>query len=167
VTAPARGGGRQAGAGLSDERGIALALALFALAVIGALVGGTFFAGRLEQQSGGNVLFAVQAGEAAEAGLSDAVATVAAASLEGLPVGGAPLDLGTLTLAGGVSASRQVARLTGSLFLIRVRGVRQSAAGTTLAVRSVGLLVRLFPAADGADAEGVARLGERGWVQLY
>ena len=167
MTAPARGSGLQAGAGLNDERGIALALAVFALAVIGALISGTFFAGRLEQQSGHNVLYAVQAGEAAEAGLSDAVATVETATLEGLPVGGAPLVLGALTLGGGVSASGQVARLSNSLFLIRVRGVRQSAAGTTLAVRSLGLLVRLTPAADGAAAEGVARLGERGWVQLY
>ena len=30
---------------LSDERGIALAVAIFALVVIGALVAGTFFAG--------------------------------------------------------------------------------------------------------------------------
>lgn len=151
-----------------DERGIALAIAVFALAVIGALVGGAFFAGRLEQQTGQNVFFAVQAGEAAEAGLSDAIATVAAATLEGLPVGGAPLDLGALTLAGDVSASRQVTRLTGNLFLIRVRGVRYSAAGTTLAVRSLGLLVRLGAAADSAaDSSRVVRLSQRGWVQLY
>ena len=156
-----------AGAGL-NERGIALAFAVFALAVIGALVGSAFFAGRLEQQSGQNTLFAVQAGEVAEAGLSDAMATVAASTLEGLPVGGAPHDLGTLTLAGGVSASRQVVRLTGNLFLIRVRGVRHSAAGTTLAVRSLGLLVRLGAAADSAaDSGRVARLDQRGWIQLY
>jgi len=168
VSALSRGSGGGAGAGLNDERGIALAIAVFALAVIGALVGGTFFAGRLEQQSGRNTLFAVQAGEVAEAGLSDAIATIAAATLEGLPVGGAPLDLGPLTLAGGVSASRQVARLTGNLFLIRVRGVRHSAAGTTLAVRSLGLLVRLGAAADSAaDSGRVARLNERGWIQLY
>ena len=163
---PGSGGG--AGAGANDERGIALAMALFALAVTGALVGSAFFAGRLEQQSGQNTLFAVQAGEVAEAGLSDAMATVAASTLEGLPVGGAPHDLGTLTLAGGVSASRQVARLTGNLFLIRVRGVRHSAAGTTLAVRSLGLLVRLGAAADSAaDSGRVARLNQRGWTQLY
>jgi len=163
---PGSGGG--AGAGANDERGIALAMALFALAVIGALVGSAFFAGRLEQQSGQNTLFAVQAGEVAEAGLSDAMATVAASTLEGLPVGGAPHDLGTLTLAGGVSASRQVTRLTGNLFLIRVRGVRHSAAGTTLAVRSLGLLVRLGAAADSAaDSGRVARLNQRGWTQLY
>ena len=39
---------------LSDERGIALAVAVFALVVIGALVAGTFYAGRLEQQTGRN-----------------------------------------------------------------------------------------------------------------
>ena len=165
-SSPGSGGG--VGAGANDERGIALAISLFALAVIGALVGSAFFAGRLEQQSGQNTLFAVQAGEVAEAGLSDAMATVTAATLEGLPVGGAPHDLGTLTLAGGVSASRQVARLTGNLFLIRVRGVRHSAAGTTLAVRSLGLLVRLGAAADSAaDSGRVARLNQRGWTQLY
>ena len=151
-------------AGLIDERGIALAIALFVLAVIGALVSGAFFAGRLEQQSGQNAFFAVQAGEVAEAALSDAIATVAAGTLEGLTVGGAPLDIGTLTLAGGVSARRQVARLTGNLFLIRVRGVRHSAAGSTLAARSLGLLVRLGTAADSGR---VARLSQRGWVQLY
>ncbi len=162
-----RGSGAGAGAGGNDERGIALVIAIFALAVIGALVGGTFFAGRLEQQSGQNALFTVQAGESAEAGLSEAMATVAAASLERLPVGGTPLDLGTLAVPGG-AAIRQVSRVTRGLFLIRVRGVRRGAAGTTLAVRSLGLLVRLLPAADGgADSGGVARLGERGWVQLY
>ena len=156
-----------AGAGL-NERGIALALAVFTLAVIGALVGSAFFAGRLEQQSGRNTFFAVQAGEVAEAGLNDAIATLAPATLEGLPVGGAPLDLGALTLGDGVSASRQVTRLTGNLFLIRVRGVRHSAAGTTLAVRSLGLLVRLGSAADSAaDSGRVARLDQRGWIQLY
>jgi hypothetical protein len=151
----------------NDERGLALVIAVFALAVIGALVGGTFFTGRLEQQSGQNTLFAVQAAEAAEAGLSDAMATLAAATLEALPIGGVPLDLGTLALPAGVSASRQVTRLTDSLFLLRARGIRQ-VAGTTLAVRSLGLLVRLGAPVDGvADSGEVARLSERGWVQLY
>jgi len=152
----------------SDERGIALLIAVVALAVIGALVGGIFFAARLEQQSGQNTLFSVQAGEAAEAGLSEAVATVAPADLERLRVGGAPLDLGTLTLPGGAGASRQASRLTQRLFLIRARGSGGGTAGSPLAARSVGLLVRL-PATpgDGADPEGLARLGERAWVQLY
>lgn len=152
----------------SDERGIALLIAVVALGVIGALVGGIFFAARLEQQSGQNALYAVQAGEAAEAGLSEAVATLDPAALELLPVGGAPLDLGTLTLPSGAGASRQASRLTQHLFLIRVRGTRDGAGSVALASRSVGLLVRLqSPADGGADPSGVVRLGERGWVQLY
>jgi hypothetical protein len=168
VIASFRGSGCCRRRRLTDQRGIALAIAVFALAVIGALVGGTFFAGRLEQQSGRNAILAAQAGEVAEAGLSDAIATITAATLESLPIGGAPLDIGTLTLSGGVSASRWVTRLTDSLFLIRVRGIRHSVAGTTLAERSLGLLVRLGPLSDGAaDFGRVTRLGERSWVQLY
>jgi hypothetical protein len=152
----------------SDERGIALLIAVVALGVIGALVGGIFFVARLEQQSGENALFAVQAEEAAEAGLSDAVATLDPVTLELLPVGGTPLDLGTLTLPSGTGASRQARRLTQSLFLIRVRGIRAGPGASALAARSVGLLVRLQPDADGVpDPGGVVRLGERGWVQLY
>ena len=48
---------------VSNERGMALAVAIFALVVIGALVAGTFFAGRLEQQSGQNTFYASQAAE--------------------------------------------------------------------------------------------------------
>ena len=147
-----------------NEGGIALIVAVFSLAVIGALVGGIFFAGRLEQQSGRNALFAAQAAEAAEAGLSNLLAMMDPAALGGLPVGGAPLDLSTLTLP-GVTVATQVQRLTRDLFLIRARGIRQAGPGVTLAVRSAGLLVRLQ---SGTDAGGVvARLGERAWVQLY
>jgi type II secretory pathway component PulK len=143
----------------SDERGIALAVALFALAVMGAIVGGNFFAGQLEQQSGRNTLFAHQAAEAAEAGLSDATASLPAATLEALPLGGEPLDLGTITLEGRVSVSRQVWRLTAKVFLIRARGIRTDAAGAPLAARSLGSLVQLV-------STDVTVL-ERGWVQLY
>jgi hypothetical protein len=83
-------------------------------------------------------------------------------------VGGTPLDLGTLTLPGGAGASRQARRLTQHLFLIRARGIREGAAGDVLAARSVGLLVRLQTTPEGGAAPGgVARLGERGWVQIY
>jgi hypothetical protein len=151
----------------SNERGLALALAVFALAVIGALVSGTYFVGRLEQQSGQNVLFAAQAAEAAEAGLNEAVATVAVPALEGLAVGGPPLDLGELPLAPGVSARRWVTRLTGGLLLVRAQGVRQDMTGTPLAVRSLGLLVRLLRGADSTASATLVPLRNRGWVQLY
>lgn len=149
-----------------NERGIALAVAIFALVVIGAIVAGNFFAGRLEQQSGQNTFFAGQAAEAAEAGLTNAIATTPAATLDALPVGGPPLDLGTITLGDGVSANRQVSRLTTSLFLIRALGTRQDASGSPLARRSLGLLVRV--ATDSSTgAPVVAPLAERGWLQLY
>ena len=54
---------------LTDERGMALAVAIFALIVIGALVAGAFFAGHLEQRTGRNTLYAAQAADAAEIGV--------------------------------------------------------------------------------------------------
>jgi hypothetical protein len=128
---------------LTDERGMALAVALFALVVIGMLVAGTFFSGRLEQQSGQNTFFVGQAAEAAEAGISDAIGNVKPTTLVTLTVGGTPADLGTISLGSRVDASRQLSRLTSSLFLLRSTGSRRNAAGTALATRSAGSLVRL------------------------
>lgn len=149
----------------TDERGIALALAIFALVIIGALVAANFFVGRLEQQSGQNSLFARQAAEGAETGLQEAVALMPASTLVALPVGGTPLDLGTSNLSPRVRIERQVSRLTGSLFFIRVRGTREDAAGSPLAARALGAFVRLVPGPAGSLR--VALLSQRSWVQLY
>ncbi len=128
---------------LNDERGIALAATLFALVIIGTLVAGTFFSGQLEQQSGQNTLFAGQAAEAAEAGISDAIGTTTPTMLLALTAGGPAADLGTVSLGSRVDASRQLSRLTNSLFLLRSVGSRRNAAGTALATRSTGSLIRL------------------------
>jgi hypothetical protein len=128
---------------LQNERGMALAITLFALMIIGTLVAGTLFSGRLEQQSGSNTLYAGQAAEAAEAGISDAIGTATATSLLSLGVGALPRDLGTVSLGGGVDVSRQLSRLTSSVFLIRSTGTRRNAAGTPISTRSAGTLVRL------------------------
>jgi hypothetical protein len=128
---------------LNDERGMALAVALFALVVIGLLVSGTFFSGRLEQQSGQNTFYAGQAAEAAEAGISDAIGSATPTSLMALPVGGAAVDLGTVSLGGRVDVTKQLSRLTSSVFLIRTVGSRRNAAGTAMATRSAGSLLRL------------------------
>lgn len=152
---------------------MALSVSLFALIIIGALVAGSFSAGKLEQQSGRNTLFTGQAREAAEAGLSHAMSTTAPATLESMVVGGAPLDLGSVTIVAGISAKSQVTRLAGSLFLIRSFGVRQNAAGVPLATRSVGVLVRLLPSAGIVDSAAGPQSGralralERGWAQLH
>ena len=127
---------------LTDDRGMALAVALFALVVIGMLVAGTFFSGQLEQQSGQNTFYVAQAAEAAEAGVSDAIGTLEPGALLALPVGGAS-NLGTVSLGGRVDVSRQLSRLTSSVFLLQGTGSRRNAAGSALATRSTGTLVRL------------------------
>jgi hypothetical protein len=132
---------------VSNERGIALAVAVFALVVIGALVAGTFFAGRLEQQTGQNSMFAMQAGEVAEAGLADAVANETAEAMTALNVAPAAAnDLLTFSFGAAmpnVSASRKITRLTNELFLVKSIGIRTDASGATLATRTLGQLIRL------------------------
>lgn len=144
---------------------MALAMALFALVVMGALVATTFFIGRLEQQSGLNALFAFQAAEAAEAGLSDAIGTLTEPVLQAVPVGGT-LPLPDVALVDRVRASGVVIRLTGGLFLIRATGHRSDAAGNDLATRTLGSLVKLIPdSISGGNV--VRRIAERSWMQLY
>lgn len=126
----------------SDERGIALAVAVFALVVIGALVAGTFFAGRLEQRTGLNTMFAAQSFELAEAGATEVLANWAPATFNALapgtdtilpPVVLAPLQVYTPT----------VTRLTQSLYFVRATGQRLDADGSVLAERTTGQLARL------------------------
>ena len=154
------------GAERASERGMALAVAIFALVIIDALVAANFFAGRLEQQSGQNSLFVRQAAEGAETGLREVLATMQASTLVVLPVGGVPLDLGTSTINPKVRVECQVARLTSTLFFLRVRGTRQDAGGAPLAARALGALVRLVPGTVGGLSL-VVRPTQRGWVQLY
>jgi hypothetical protein len=151
---------------LENERGIALAVALFCLVVMGAIVAGSFFAGRLEQQSGRNMFFVAEASEAAEAGLADALETVTPEALEPLPLGGSPMVLSTMSLGPGVSSSREISRLTATLFLIRARGVRADLAGGALASRAVGALVHVVHESTSQEADR-ALVIERGWIQLY
>jgi hypothetical protein len=147
---------------LTDERGIALAVAVFALVVIGALVAGTFFAGRLEQQTGSNTFMAAQAAEAAEAGLNDAVASQSAATLLALKT---DIDsfqvLGSLTVgaaANHVTATRSVRWLNNNLSLVRSIGTRSSASGAQMASRSLAQLIRLVQADVEVNA-GLTALG--------
>ena len=147
---------------VSDERGIALAVAIFALVVIGALVAGTFYASRLEQQTGRNTFTAAQAAEAAEAGLKDAVVTQTASGLLALPVdpslaGGTALP--DLTVGGYTTAKRTITRLTENVFLVRSLAARTDASGGQLASRSIGQLIRLKQADVEIDA-GLTALGD-------
>jgi hypothetical protein len=147
---------------LSDERGIALAVAVFALVVIGALVAGTFFAGRLEMQTGRNTFMAAEAAEAAEAGLNEALAGQTATTLLALPIDQDPADatdLPDLSLGGNAVATRSINRLTEHVFLLRSVGTRTNAVGGQMAQRSVGQLIRLVQL-DLDVAAGLTALGD-------
>jgi hypothetical protein len=148
-----------------DERGMALGLALFALVVIGGMVAGNFLAGMLEQQSGGNTLYVSQAAEAAEAELRETLLAAPMSDLASLPVGGAPLDLGTGSPSPGTVVERRVSRLTDHLFLIQTRGTRRDAGGGALATRTIGLLATW--AVDSSGGGVLQPLSERPWAQLY
>jgi hypothetical protein len=139
---------------LSDERGIALAVAVFALVVIGALVAGIFFAGRLEQKSGQSTVYLAQASEAAEAGLTEP--TTQDFAYASVPLGSVA-TLTTVSLGGNVFTTPSVTRLNNELFLVRSVGERRDAAGNVLASRAVGSLVRLRIATFNAPAALTAR----------
>jgi hypothetical protein len=152
--------------GIRDRRGIALVLTMFSLVVLGAIVAGSFFAGRLEQQSGANTLYAAQAREAAEAGLTVALLTIEPAAMNTLSAGGPPLLLPPSSVGAGVSVQGQISRLTSTLFLLTSRASRRDAGGGPLASGAAGLLVHLLPdSASGVPV--IAPLRDRPWLQLY
>jgi hypothetical protein len=148
---------------------MALPLALFALIVVGALVSGNFLAGWLEWQAGHNSIYAAQALAAAQAGLDQALSSADPGALESLSPGGAPLDIGPLLLDDRVSVDCQIGRLTSALYLIRAVGIKRNAAGTALAVRSLGLMARLIPTATESEVTvpGLTPIAERAWVPLF
>jgi hypothetical protein len=149
-----------------SDRGVALAVAIFALAVVGGLVAGGFGVALLEQQSGRNALFSAQASEAAEAGLWDLLHTVPETAWQSLAVGGAPLDVEPSASLPGIRMVRQIVRLADNLFLIRSQAHRIDTDGNPLASRSVGLLARWSgDTLDGANF--LQPIRERSWLQLY
>ncbi len=127
---------------LHNERGIALAIALLAMVVIGAVVSATFYAGHIEHQSGRNTMYATQSFEASEAGLS-AVLTGWNAATYNVMLTGDTLTLSTVSLPGNVSFTPAITRLNDNVFLIRSTGRRVDAAGSVLAERTVASLAKL------------------------
>jgi hypothetical protein len=128
---------------LADERGMALAVAIFALVVVGALVAGAFFAGNLEQSTGRNSVYAAEAADAAEAGAATVLADWDQFNLNNLAVHeSTTVALGT-SLGARVSVTPKVIRLNDDLFLVRTFAKRTAAGGATLAQRSVATVARL------------------------
>src|SRR6476620_7246333 len=143
---------------LSDERGIALAVAIFALVVIGLLVAGTFYAGRLEQQSGENAFYANQAGEAAQAALTQTVQGTSSSALLAITPGNSSAGP-SLSLAQHSGATTTIKGLTSSVWLVTAVGSKTNVSGTQLAARSLAQLVRLNQAEITVNA-GLTAIGK-------
>lgn len=142
---------------LRDERGMALVLSVFALVVIGALVAGTFFVGRLEHISGRNTLLATQAAEAAEAGVAYAMGTMDYTAYTAMPVWtpDAPVEYVIPSTAVTGSPGRvfvdSIRRLNSQVFLVRSFGQRVSGS-RVLATTTVAQLMRLAKPLVGVNA---------------
>ncbi|TFG51577.1 MAG: hypothetical protein E4H37_07650 [Gemmatimonadales bacterium] len=128
---------------LDDERGVALAVAIFAVVIIGMLVAGTFYASLLEQRTGENTLYAQQAFEAAESGMADALSNWDQSVYGAFPVD-TPQALTAVT-AGRTQYTPIITRLNSTLFLVSARGEQVDAGGRVLARRMLGTLARLTP----------------------
>lgn len=128
---------------LADERGMALAVAIFALVVVGALVAGAFFAGNLEQATGRNSVYAAEAADAAEAGAANVLADWDQFNLNNI-ANGDSVDVPLATSLGArVTVAPKVTRLNDDLFLVKTLATRTTAGGSILAQRTVATLARL------------------------
>ena len=134
---------------LRDERGMALAVAIFALVVAGALIAGAFFAGNQEQRVGQNTLRVQQSFGAGEEALNEIVANWQPGVYNKLKV--YPADsfviADTPTVGGTGRYGVVIRKLNNYLYQVDVTGRdRASAAGKLLnsgARQRIGEFVRI------------------------
>jgi hypothetical protein len=146
------------------RRGLALPLALLALVVIGAVVAAAFTLALLEQRTGQNTLFAVQAAGAAEAGAAAVVGEWAAHGLGALLPGDSAV-LPVVQLPAGTVYQATAHRRNAELFELRIAGIRIDADGGTLARHELGLILRRVDSA-GPGEPPVRLLANRAWNWL-
>lgn len=144
-----------------DERGIALAIAIFALVIIATLVAGVFFMARLEQRSGSNALWSAQAQEAADAGLNATLASWPSGINTASP--GTVQTLATTILPGNTARyTATITKVSNQIFLVESRGERIGG-GNVLSSSRAGRIVRLAIPDIQADAaltsKGGANIG--------
>lgn len=150
----------------ANERGIALAVAIFALVVVGALVAGAFFVGFQEQTVGRNTVRAQQAFAAAQEGAHLQVASWVAGVNNQMPVGATAQFQGVLGDGTG-SYRGTVRRLNNMLFLIETEGFSRDRSTR----QKVGLLVRLQPIEIEIESalrtQGAIRIGGSAYINGY
>jgi hypothetical protein len=123
------------------ERGLALLIAVAAVAGLGVISLTGFALARMERASGVAAIAEVQARGAADAALADAMSGWPAALTPFMP--GQEVGLGSVLLPGPALGRAVLRNLGGPVFLIRTTGVRPDAAGVPLASVAAELLVQL------------------------
>src|SRR5207237_1039320 len=142
-----------------NERGMALAVAIFALVVVGALVAGAFFAGTQEQRVGENQRRVQTSFGVAEAGAQERVLTWDPNTMNKGPV--VPVDsvaiVNTPAPNGTGSYAGYSFRVGTNLFLIDVTGRDNASAAGAIAGgggarQRIGMLARIAPVQFGIRA---------------
>lgn len=128
----------------SDERGIALVIALFALVVIGAMVAAVFFGAQLEERTGANTVSNLQAAQAADAGLEYASANWSRAWAQQGVGNTAGIDWVQLGSSSGYF-SDSVTELNDQLLMVRAFGEARDGSGGVVASRAGGMLFKVIP----------------------
>jgi hypothetical protein len=121
----------------SREHGFALAVSIFALVIIAALITGIFFAAQQEWKIGLNSVSSQRAFSAADAGINNAIANWNM-SWNGLATNATATFSGSLPSGTG-TYSGTIQRLNPQLFFVQVTGTD----GNHLATRTLGALSRL------------------------
>lgn len=146
-----------------NERGIALAVAIFALVVIGTLVAGSFFVGLQEQRVGQNTVKFQQAFSAAQEGAQLEVANWSGGTHANLAVGDSAQFSGKVADNTGWYRGK-VRKLNNALFLVDSEGFSRDN-GTR---QRVGLLVRIKPIEitiqAGLTTQGVTQIGGSSYI---
>jgi hypothetical protein len=148
---------------LRDERGMALAVAIFAMVVVGALVAGAFFAGTQEQRVGENQRRVQTSFGVAEAGAQETVLRWDSPTRNGRPVycpcpGGDSVPIAdTVAPNGSGRYFGNSFKLGPNIFLIDVTGRdKASAAGAIAggggARQRIGMITRVAPVDFGIHA---------------
>jgi hypothetical protein len=142
----------------SDERGLALALALFGLVVLGALVSGAFVVSHYNHAAATNTSYSNDAEAAAETGLAEIYATWDPNVQGALPIwDGTAATVwtdGIRSVPGSplMTFADSLRRLNGQLFLVQSSGRRLSAGGNVLATLTAAQVLRLVKPTIGANA---------------
>src|SRR5213075_2566030 len=145
---------------LRDERGMALAVAIFALVVVGALVAGAFFAGTQEQRVGENQRRVQQSFGVAEAGAQERVMSWQPEQMNkrlSYPQDSVAIGPNTPAPGGTGSYGGYSYKLGSNIFLIDITGRDRASAGGVIAGgggerQRIGLITRIAPIDFGIHA---------------